>query len=58
LNEKNEESENDNNQDAAFFGGHFKGKYQNCGAIVHKAKDFKLKTNQNGGQSSGNHNSF
>jgi hypothetical protein len=37
LNEKqNEESENDNNQEVAFFGGQFKGKCQNCGAIGHK----------------------
>jgi hypothetical protein len=34
LNEnKNEESENDNNQEVAFFCGQFKGKCQNCGAI-------------------------
>jgi hypothetical protein len=59
LNEKqNEESENDNNQDDAFFGGQFKGKCQNCGAIGHKAIDCKLKTNQNGGQNSRNHNNF
>jgi hypothetical protein len=58
-NEKqNEESENDNNQEVAFFGGQFKGKCQNCGTIGHKAKDCKLKTSQNGGQSSGNHNKF
>jgi hypothetical protein len=39
LNEKqNEESENDN-QEVAFFGGQFKGKCRNCGAIGHKAKD-------------------
>jgi hypothetical protein len=39
LNEKqNKESENDNNQEVAFFGGQFKGKCQNCGAIGHKAK--------------------
>jgi hypothetical protein len=59
LNEKqNEESENDNNQELAFFGGQFKGKCRNCGAIGHKAKDCKSKMGQNGGQSSGNHNSF
>jgi hypothetical protein len=35
LNEKqNEESENDNNQEVAFFGGQFKGKCQNCGATT------------------------
>jgi hypothetical protein len=51
LSEKqNEENENDNNQEVAFFGGQFKGKCRNCGAIGHKAKDCKLKTNQNGGQ--------
>jgi hypothetical protein len=59
LNEKqNEESENDNNQEVAFFGDQFKGKCRNCGAIGHRAKDCKLKTNQNGGQNSGNHNNF
>jgi hypothetical protein len=59
LNEKqNEESENDNNQEVAFFGGPFKGKCRNCGAIGHKAKDCKSKTSQNDGQSSGNHNNF
>jgi hypothetical protein len=32
LNEKqNEESENDNNQEVAFFVGQFKGKFRNCG---------------------------
>jgi hypothetical protein len=59
LNEKqNEGSENENNQEVAFFGGQFKGKCRNCGAIGHKAKDCKSKTSQNGGQSSGNHNNF
>jgi hypothetical protein len=59
LNEKqNEESEIDNNQEVAFFGGQFKGKCRNCGAIGHKAKDCKSKISQNGGQSSGNHNNF
>jgi hypothetical protein len=59
LNEKqNEESENDNNQEVTFFGDQFKEKCRNCGAIGHKAKDCKLKTNQNGGQNSGNHNNF
>jgi hypothetical protein len=44
LNEKqNEESENDNNQEVTCFGGQFKGKCRNCGAIGHKAKDCKLK---------------
>jgi hypothetical protein len=59
LNEKlNEESENDNNQEVEFFGGQFKGKCRNCGAIGHKAKDCKLETNQNGGQNRGNHKNF
>jgi hypothetical protein len=59
LNEKqNEESENDNNQEVAIFGGQFKGKCRNCGAIGHKAKDCISKMSQNGGQSSGNHNNF
>jgi hypothetical protein len=59
LNEKqNEESKNDKNQEVAFFVGEFKGKCQNCGSIGHKPKDCKSKTSQNGGQSSGNHNSF
>jgi hypothetical protein len=31
----NEKSENDNNQEVAFFGGQFKGKCQNCGAVWH-----------------------
>jgi hypothetical protein len=36
LNEKqNEESENHNNQEVAFFGYQFKGKCQNCGATGH-----------------------
>jgi hypothetical protein len=39
LDEKqNQESENDNNQEVAFLGGQFKGKYRNCGAVGHKAK--------------------
>jgi hypothetical protein len=43
LNEKqNEESENENNQEVAFFGGQFKGKCRNRGAIGQKAKDCKL----------------
>jgi hypothetical protein len=59
LNEKqNEESENDNNQEVPFFGGQFKGKCRNCGAIGHKAKDCKSKTRQNGGKNSGNYNNF
>jgi hypothetical protein len=59
FNEKqNEESENDNNQEVAIFGGQFKGKCRNCGAIGHNTKDCKLKTNQNGGQKSGNYNNF
>jgi hypothetical protein len=40
------------------LGGQFKGKCQNCGAIGHKTKVCKLKTNQNGGHNSGNHNNF
>jgi hypothetical protein len=40
LTEKqSEESENDNNQEVVCFDGQFKGKYQNCGIIEHKAKD-------------------
>jgi hypothetical protein len=40
LNEKQkEESEIDNNQEVAFFGGQFIGKYLNCGAIELKTKD-------------------
>jgi hypothetical protein len=59
LNEKqNEDSENDNNQEVAFFGGQFKGKCRNYGAIGHKAKDCKLKANQNCGQNNGNYNNF
>jgi hypothetical protein len=50
LNEKqNEESENENNQEVVFFDGKFKRKCQKFGAIEQKAKDCKLKTNQNGG---------
>jgi hypothetical protein len=49
---------NESNQEVAFFGGQFKGKCRNCGDIGHKAKDCKLKMNQNGGQNSGNHNNF
>jgi hypothetical protein len=30
----------------------------NCGAIGHTAKDYELKTNQNGGQNSENYNNF
>jgi hypothetical protein len=59
LNEKqNEESEHDNYQEVALFSGQFKGKCRNCGAIGHKAKDCKSKTNQNGSHNSGNHNNF
>jgi hypothetical protein len=59
LNENQiEEIENDNNHEVAFFGGQFKGKCRNCGAIGHKAKDCKSKTNQNGGQNIGYHNNF
>jgi hypothetical protein len=59
LNEKqNKENENDYNQKVEFFGGQFKGKCRNCGANGHTTKDCKLKTNQNGGQNSGNHNNF
>jgi hypothetical protein len=59
LNEKrNEESENDNNPEVAFFGGQFKGKYRNCGAIGHETKDCIIKSNLNGSQNSGNHNNF
>jgi hypothetical protein len=59
LNEKqNEESENDNNQEVAFFGGQLKGKCRNCSAIGHKPEDCTLKTSQNGVQSSGTHNNF
>jgi hypothetical protein len=59
LNEKkNEESENDNNQEVAFYSGQFKGKCRSCGAIGHKANDCKSKMNQNGGQNRGNHNNF
>jgi hypothetical protein len=59
LNEKqNEERENDNNYEVAFFGGQFKGKCRNCGAIGHKAKDCKFKINQNGGQNRGDHKYF
>jgi hypothetical protein len=44
LNEKqNEEIENDNYQEVVFFGGQLKGRYQDCGAIGHKAKHCKLK---------------
>jgi hypothetical protein len=50
---QNEESENDNNQEVAFFSGQFKGKCRNCVAIGHKARDCKSKTNQNGDQNSG-----
>jgi hypothetical protein len=58
FNEKqNEENENDNNQEVAFFDGQFKGKCRNCGVIGYKVKDCKLKMN-NGGQNSGNHNNF
>jgi len=55
LTEKhNNESENNYNQDVAFFSGQFKGKCRNCGLIGHKAKDCKNK-NQNGGQNGGNY---
>jgi hypothetical protein len=59
LNKKqNEESENDNNQEVEFFGGQFKRKCRNCGAIGHKEKDCKLKTSQNGSQNRENQNNF
>jgi Zinc knuckle len=46
----NDESENDEHQDVASFGGQFKGKCQNCGKIGHKSRDCKNKFRQNGGQ--------
>jgi hypothetical protein len=52
----NENNENGNNQDVAFFGGQFKGKCRNCGVIGHKARDCKNKFRQNGGQNSPNQN--
>jgi gag-polypeptide of LTR copia-type/Zinc knuckle len=55
LNEKANYNENEDNQEVAFFGGPFKGKCRNCGAIGHKARDCKSKSYQNGGQNSGNH---
>jgi hypothetical protein len=59
LTEKqNEESENDNNQEVLFFGCQFKRKCRNCGLIGHKAKECKLKFNQNDGHNGGNHNNF
>jgi Zinc knuckle len=58
LNEKANYNENEDNQEVAFFGGPFKGKCRNCGAIGHKARDCKSKSYQNGGQNSGNHRNF
>jgi Reverse transcriptase (RNA-dependent DNA polymerase)/gag-polypeptide of LTR copia-type/Zinc knuckle len=52
----NENNENGNNHDVAFFGGQFKGKCRNCGVIGHKARDCKNKFRQNGGQNSANQN--
>jgi hypothetical protein len=59
LTEKqNEKSENDNSQEVAFFGGQLIGKRGNCGVIRHIKKDWKSKSNQNGGQNGENHKNF
>jgi hypothetical protein len=53
-----EQSENDNNQEVAFLVVNLK---ENIEIVVQssiKRKDCKLKTNQNGGQNSGNRNKF
>jgi gag-polypeptide of LTR copia-type/Zinc knuckle len=50
----NDESENEERQDVAFFGGQFKGKCRNCGMTGHKSRDCKNKFRQNGGQNGGN----
>ncbi len=43
LNKKNNDNENEDNQDVAFFSGQFKGKCRNFGVIGHKARDCKNK---------------
>jgi hypothetical protein len=59
LTEKqNEESENDNNQEVAIFGGQFKGKCQDCVVTGCKGKDCKAKFHSNSGQNGGDHNNF
>ena len=46
--ELSDDNENEGVEDLALFGGQFKGKCRNCGAIGHKAQDCKNKTQQNG----------
>jgi hypothetical protein len=45
-NEKqNKQSKNDKNQEVALFGGQFRGKCRNRGAIGYEVKNYRLKTN-------------
>jgi hypothetical protein len=50
LNEKKDDTDNEDNQDVAFFCGQFKGKCRNCGMMGHKSINCKNKTRQNGFQ--------
>jgi hypothetical protein len=42
------------NQEVTIIGGQFEGKCQSCDIFMHRAKGFKAKFHQNGG----NHNNF
>jgi hypothetical protein len=57
LNEKKDDTDNEDNQDVAFFGGQFKGKCRNCGMMGHKLISCKNKIRQNGFQNGSQTNS-
>jgi hypothetical protein len=53
----NEENESEVSDDLALFGGQSKSKCRNCGNICHEAQDYKIKTQQNGGNYRNSQNS-
>jgi hypothetical protein len=46
LNEKKDDTDNEDKQDVALFGGQFKGKCRNCGMMGHKSINCKNKIRQ------------
>ena len=52
-----DENEKEVVEDLALFGGQFKGKCRNCGAIGYKAQDCKDKAQQNGTNNENSQNS-